>query len=231
MKPAVSTARTTDFATAVRAGTLPASAPSLRRQRYNDHADTPSAAQNAATLPPSRAKRSSRACHCARNPCPPVSAFDFAIPSSTSVDRPAILATAFAPEYNAAGLPVTRRQGRTMPGLPRCTGQVKQAARSSSAIATLRRPFIRMTVRFAACGHAIGIQYRPVAIEVTDSGHSKTNHHIERQPTHGCRMHSSSFRLTGHYSARFTAPEPMLRDSVLFCAEPKKTRTALLRSE
>jgi len=52
-----------------------------------------------------------------------------------------------------------------MPGLPRCPGQVKQAARSSSAIATLRRQFIRMTARFAAGGHAIGIQYRRVAIE------------------------------------------------------------------
>jgi hypothetical protein len=60
MKPLRSTLRAVDFTIAVRAGTLPASAPSLRRQRYNDHAETPSAAQNAATLPPARANRSSR---------------------------------------------------------------------------------------------------------------------------------------------------------------------------
>jgi hypothetical protein len=37
-------------------------------------------------------------------------------------------------------------------------------------MATLRRQFMRITDRFAGHGHAIGIQYRPVAIEVTDSG-------------------------------------------------------------
>jgi hypothetical protein len=54
-----------------------------------------------------------------------------------------------------------------MPGLRCSTAQVKQAARSSSAIAPLRRQFNRISDRFAARGHAIGIQYRRVASEVT----------------------------------------------------------------
>ena len=47
-------------------------------------------------------------------------------------------------------------------------------------MAKLRGQFMRIRIRFAGRGHASGIQYRPVAIEVTDSGmfaHAATRAH------------------------------------------------------
>ena len=83
--------------------------PTLRRQRQNDHLDTPSAAQNCAMLHPACAKRCSRARHCDCAVALSASAPNSNIPSPATIDTAAILGQAPACEYNAADLPVTHQ--------------------------------------------------------------------------------------------------------------------------